>query len=242
MILIDDREVSEHPELSELLKVVLPPGIPILVERLDAADYSFLDSVGRAVGIERCEVKNLVQKLISGELEAQLTKCADIYQRVYLLTEGVYSSLAGLLTVFKEGEKVYYRDRVYPNTYYAYVLASLVRLSDFGVELIHTPNLPCTVTAIAIIYKEQRKPEDERTLFKKIRPIKMPQKISKNPAVGRLMGLCPRLPEKVALALVLKYGSIWNILHTEDKELLEVDGFGKGLLSKLKETVGKEVT
>jgi len=49
------------------------------------------------------------------------------------------------------------------------------------------------------------------------------------------------MPEKVAIRLVNKYGSIWNILHTEDSELLQVEGFGRGLLDKLKRGVGKDV-
>jgi len=54
------------------------------------------------------------------------------------------------------------------------------------------------------------------------------------------MTLANRMPEKVAIRLVNKYDTIWNILHTDDSELLQVEGFGKGLLDKLKKGVGKE--
>lgn len=213
--------------------------VPITIDRLDSADYAFLDVDGEAEGIERCSIGNLVQKLVSGELESQLERCSDAYKRVMLLTEGVYGSTGGLLTVYKNGKNGYFRTRVYPSTNYGYVVSSLVRLSDFGVELIHTPDFDCTMKTVATIYKQRTKEHKDRKFFAKIRPVKIPQKISSDPAIGRLMALCPRMPERVALALVIKYGNIWNILNASDKELLAVDGFGLGLLNKLKETVGK---
>ncbi len=234
MITIDDREVTQHPDIPELLK------LPVVVTRMEAADFAFLDSHNEPLGIERCEIGNLVQKLRSGELEDQLTRCEQTYKTIILLTEGVYDSVQGLLAILGESNRGYYRRHVFPHTTYDYVIASLIRLSDMGIETIHSPNFACSMGIVRIIYNQRTKPEEEHTLFKRIRQIKLPTKLSANPAVPKLMALAGRMPEKVAIRLIHKYDSIWNILHTEDRELLEIEGMGKGLLGKLKQGVGKD--
>lgn len=236
MLTVDDREVTQHPELPELLK--LPPGA-LNKERLDSGDYAFLDYAGEPVCIERCEVSNLVQKLRSGELETQLTRCDESYKSIILLTEGVYDSFDGLLATYKAGNRGYFRTFIFPHTYYDYVLGALIRLSDMGIELVHTPDFPSSMVAVRTIYSQRTKTPEESTLFKRIRPVRIPVKLSANPAIPKLMALCPRMPEKVAIRLINQYDSIWNILNTGDKELLETEGMGKGLVVKLRRGVGQ---
>lgn len=234
MITIDRRELQQHEDIPDLIE------LPFVVDTLDAADYAFLDYKDEPVGIERCEVGNLIQKLRSGELESQMLKCQANYSSIILLTEGVYDSVQGFLSVHREGSRGYFRSHIYPHTRYDYTIASLVRLSDMGIEIIHSPNFGCSMVVVRTIYNQRTKPEVDHSLFKRIRPIRIPVKLSANPAVPRLMSLCPRLPEKVAIRLINKYSTIWNILSTPDEELLGVEGFGKGLLDKLKRGVGKE--
>ena len=235
MLVIDDREMTQHPEIPSLLS------IPIRVIRLEAADYSFLNRNNEPVGIERCEVGNLMQKIRSGELEAQLVHCDENYSDVILLTEGVYDHVAGLLAHYKKTREgnAYYRNRVEPNFRYAEVKALEIRLSELGIEVMESPNFTCSMSLIETIYQQRTKPEEQHTLFKKVRAVKIPVKLTANPAVPKLMTLCPRLPEKVAIRLIHQYDSIWTILNTPDEMLLEVEGFGRGLLDKLKKGVGK---
>lgn len=230
---IDSREVTEHPELLSLIKV------PYTVQRLEAADYAFLDRDGEPFGIERCEVGNLVQKMRSGELESQLYHCQDNYSKVVLLTEGVFDDVDGLLAVHKGGNRGYFRAHIYPHTTYEYEKALEIRLSELGIEVLSSANFRCSMTVVETIYKQRTKPEEAHTLFKRVRVMSMPTKLTNNPAVSKLLGLCSRLPEKVAIQLINKYESIWSILNTSDEELLLNKGFGKGLLEKLKKGVGK---
>lgn len=234
MITVDDREMFQHPDIPELIEV------PTTVQRLEAGDFAFLDRNTEPVGIERSEINNLMQKLRSGELEQQLKKCDEQYNSVILLVEGVYDDVSGFLSIYRNTNSGYYRSRIYPNTRYDYTIAFLVRLSELGIEVIQTPNFGCTMKAIKVIYDQRTKPEKEHSLFKKIRPLRLPVKLSSNPAVPRIMALANRMPEKVAIRLINKYGTIWNVLHTEDVDLLEIDGMGKGILTKLKLGVGKE--
>ncbi len=173
----------------------------------------------------------------AGRAEVERKFTADAMARKI---EGVYDEVSGFLAIHRQSERGYYRSQIYPHTRYDHILALLVRLSDMGIEIIHSPNFGCSMVVVRTIYNQRTKPEEEHSLFKKIRPIRIPVKLSANPAVPKLMALCPRLPEKSAIRLINKFGSIWSILNTSDNELLEVTGFGKGLLDKLKKGVGKE--
>jgi len=234
MIIIDRREIQEHQDIPELIE------LPFTMDTLEAGDYAFLDRDSVPVGIERCEVGNLVQKLRSGELEDQMVKCDSNYGSIILLIEGVYDQVSSFLAVHKESNRGYFRSHIYPQTRYDYAVASLIRLSEMGIEIIPSPNFACSMIVVRTIYQQRTKPEEEHSLFKRIRPIRIPVKLSSNPAVPRLMALCSRLGEKVAIRLINQYDSIWNILNTEDRELLEIEGMGRSLLNKLKKGVGKE--
>lgn len=235
MITIDDREITAHPEIPELI------GTEHRIERMETGDYAFLDFYQEPVGIERCEVSNLVQKLRSGELEDQLYRCQDSYSSVILLKEGVYDEVDGLLATHKKGNRGYYRDFVYPHTTFELIKAAEIRLSEMGVEIIDSPNFSCSIAIVRLIHNLRTKPERDRTLFRKIRTVNLPVKLSANPAVPRLMALVPHLSEKAAIALIYKYDTIWAILNAPDKELLKVDGVGKGMVRNMKKSLGKEV-
>ena len=239
MITIDDREVAEAQAHHG---IYLPDKLrtPNIVRRLEAGDFAFLDRNTEPLGIERCALGNFIQKLRSGELEDQLRKCQELYTIIILLIEGVYDEVGGLLASYNRAEKGYWRSRVYPLTKYSLVSAFISSVTEMGIWVAQTANLDCSIIAVDSIYEQRTKPEERRTLFRRIRAIRIPVKMSSNPAVPKLLALCPRMPEKVAIALVNQYGSIWNVLHTEDSELLQVEGLGKGLLSRLKKEVGKE--
>ena len=234
MLWIDDREVTAHPEIPELIKVEYK------VERLDASDYAFIDSNKEPIGIERCEISNLVQKLRSGELEDQLYRCQDSFSSVILLKEGVYDEIDGLLATHKKGNRGYYRDFVYPHTTFELIKAMEIRLSEMGIEIIDSPNFPCSIAIVRLIHDMRTKPEKDRTLFKKIRKVVLPTKLSANPAVPKLMALVPHLSEKAAIGLIYKYDTIWGVLNAPDKEILKVDGVGKGIVRNLRKSIGKE--
>lgn len=234
MITVDSREAQQHPEIPDLLD------IPVFIDLLPAADFAFVDRDMEPTGIERSEIGNLVMKLRSGELESQMLKCQENYSSIILLAEGVYDRLDNLLAIYKKGNNGYFRSHVYPNTRYNDIMAMMVRLSEMGIEVIPSPNFECSMELVKVIYHQRTKPEEEHRLFKSVRKINIPVKLSNNPAVPKLMSLTKRFPEKVSIRLINKFGSIWNVIHAKDEELLEVDGFGKGLLQKLKEGIGKE--
>ena len=232
-MVIDDREVTQHEDIPSKI------GVPLEVERLDSADYAFMDVNGNSIGIERSEIGNLLQKLRSGDLESQIRRCADTYNSVVLLVEGVYDEVDDLLAVYRGGSKGYFRSRVFPTTTYESVMSLLARFSDLGIEVIQSPNFDCSLRIIRCIFNQRTKGVDEHSLFRKIRTVRLPAKMTNNPAVPMLMYLCPRLSERAAIRLIHRFGSIWGVVNAPEKELLEVEGFGKSLLRRLLDNVGK---
>ena len=233
-MIVDDREVMEHPDIPTFLC-----GIDFIVQRIETGDYVFLDKNSNSTGIERSEINDLMGKLRSGRLEEQLRRCSEEYQRVILLVEGVYDSVGGFLGVYRKTENGYYRNRIYPSTRYEHTAALLARLTQLGIEVLHTATFDCSMVMVQYIYQQANKDEDSHVLFKRSKGVLLPTKLTTNPAVPRLMALCPRLPERTSIRLLQQYGSIWGVLNADGEELLKVVGMGKGLLAKLYEGVGK---
>lgn len=242
-LIIDDREALEAQEHrgTDVRIAFGRMNIPAVVERLEAADYAFPDRDGEPTGVERCEIGNLIQKLRNGELETQLARCDDYYSRVILLTEGVYDHVQGFLAHYKRGRNgnVYYRTRIEPNMFFKEVEAFEIRVSELGIETIWSPDFDFTMDIIGTLYSQRTKPEEEHSLFKKTRKVNIPLRLTSNPSVPMLMSICPKLPEKTAIRLIHRFDSIWNILNASPQELLEVEGFGKGLMMNLYRGVGK---
>lgn len=238
MITIDRREAQEaldhhHISIPDAL------GLPYALDTLDSGDFAFLDRNDEPEGIERCEIGNLTEKIISGQLEGQLERCQDSYAHTILLIEGVYDKVDSLLAIHKKSERGYFRVRVFPHIQYDRIKAFETRVAEYGIELCHTPNFDCSISTIRTIYKQRTESEEMSRLFKKTKAMRVYTKYTRNPSVIKLMSLVPRLPERVAAELINKYGSIWSILNTDEQELLTVDGFGKTLLNRLKEGIGK---
>ena len=230
MITIDDREYTQHPDIEKLLDP-----IPVKVERMEAADYAFLNCDNEPVGIERCEVSNFVQKLRDGELESQLRKCQNNYKNVIVMIEGVFDELEGFLALYRASDNCFYRYKVFPNTRWSYVQGCIIRLSSMGIEIIETSDFPLSMNTIKLLYNQRTKPEKDHHLFKYTRRIAIPTKLTSDPTVSRLMSLIPRLPEKTAIRMVHRFGSLLNIILASDEELMEVEGVSKITVNKLRD-------
>ena len=238
-ITVDDREITQHPDIPQKLTT------PVIVQRMDAADFAFLDRANDPVGIERCEIGNLIQKMRDGELESQLIRCDENFSSVFLLVEGVFDFMPGdgVLSHFKKTREGngYYRSRIEPFTKLVEVYSLLVRLSELGIEVVTTANFDCSMLMVDTIYKQRTKPEDAHTMFRKVRKVAIPSKLSTKPEVPMLLALCPRMPDKVAIRLLMQFETIWGVLNATPAELTQVEGMGKGLVDRLLKGVGKVV-
>lgn len=232
MIIIDDREHTQHKNTQRLLAP-----IPTKVERLEAADFAFLNHATEPVGIERCHVTNFLQKLRDGEMESQLRRCQQDYSQVILLLEGIYDEVSGLLALYNVTKSGHFRYKVFANTQWAYIQGCKVRLSSMGIEIIEAHSFEASMDTVRMIYNQRTKPNTEQQMFRHTRRMALPTKLTNNPSVGRLMGLIPRLPEKTAILIMQKFGSLWNVLLASDQELMGVNGVSKTTVKKLREVL-----
>lgn len=236
MITVDTREYEQHEDIPTYL-----PGCQIL--KLDAGDFAFNNYQSNPVGIERCEISNLMQKLNDGQLESQLRVAEELYSKFYLLTEGVWDEEDKAVQIYKKinmnlkGHRVkaYISTKKYGFFQFDRLEAFLIRIEEMGVRLLMSPNFPTSMRIIRLLEIKNTEPEESHKLFTSISAVKIPTKLTKNPAVPRLMSLCPRLPEKVAIQLITDYGSIMGIIMANPTD---VDGFGKVFQERLRENVG----
>lgn len=89
MIQIDDRQGSAE------LAPMFPPGVPVVVSRLEYGDFAF---IGRgpedepvSVGVERKAMKDLLNSMVTGRLSGhQLVGLVNTYHYVYIIVEGMW--------------------------------------------------------------------------------------------------------------------------------------------------------
>tara|TARA_R100001530_G_scaffold133725_1_gene107558 strand:+ start:1840 stop:2547 length:708 start_codon:yes stop_codon:yes gene_type:complete len=234
LITVDDREATQHPEVTTLLS---SPN----VLRLEAGDYAFLNWQNEPIGIERAEINNLIAKIMDGELESQLRKAERLYKKFYLLTEGVWDGKNGRIASYKW--KNYARVSGYLGSHrsgfqFDRMEAFLLGLDDMGVRRLYSANFEDSMRVVSIVQAKAQSPPEAHQLFKRINTLNLPVKLSDNPAVPRLMALVPRISEKTAVELIDTYETIWGIVRQPDTLLLGIDGFGKTHLKHLKENLG----
>jgi ERCC4-type nuclease len=86
MLLVDSREPRV---LRQELLTRLPKDV--VVQALDSADFVVLDKGGRAVGIERKTVSDLLSSLASPRLQSQTQRMVSTYPVRILLLEGEFA-------------------------------------------------------------------------------------------------------------------------------------------------------
>jgi len=232
MLLIDDREIVQHPELPGMFTV------PTAVERLGAGDFCFLDRDRNLIGIERVTINNFFQTLHSGELEEKLNKCLDLYATTILLLQDIYFDEGNRITLYRRTEQGrFYCYHILPTATFNQLASALDRLGEYNIQLRTSHTLEESVKVIEAIYGQRKEPEEQHHLMKRP-PKPIPPRWTGRRDIALLTAMCPRMPVKVANALLEKYGTIWMVLNAPLEGLLEVRGMGQGLLRNLREGIG----
>lgn len=136
MILIDDRE-------PEPLKKKVAEAIPTADEsRLPSADYLLFDEDGHSIGIERKEIKDLLNSIARNKVKRQVQSLLQ-FDRGILLIEGMWEVKAdGSLWVHER------RSGWTPQSIQAILLALQ---EQTGVKVLHTMNHDETVLLLRML-------------------------------------------------------------------------------------------
>ena len=215
-IIIDNRE--RNSKLPELLERT---GISIKYDTLEVGDY-ILQGVENVL-IERKDVGDFLQSLISNHLNNQLFNMSVNFPYSFLLIEG------------QIGQELFNR-RIKRQTYFSSVAGSALKRAQKGNEGIVFPimveNIWDSQLFIEALYRKIQTEEGFIRLPKLER-----HKLSKDDRlVSCLMGI-EGIGETTSRALLSKFRTLKAFSNCTRGELLEVSGIGERTASKILETL-----
>lgn len=240
MITCDDRE-PKRPQ--NIVKLIQDAGGEAEFERMDVGDYMMFDRDENLTLVTR-KAGDLLQSTFSGHFSEELEGCLEMVHsygensKVFFLCEGPWANYGYGLAHFKRRGGDWFAQvashscerTLWPNMQ--------ISLQTAGLYVVYTTGL--VETAEALVAIEQRGMEGWPT--KLARSIKRPElRWTDDNRVAKLMALCPKLPEKVALLMLEEFGGIGNIVNMVNEwggdDLLKIPGFGKTLLMNLRRSL-----
>ncbi|RLI58878.1 MAG: hypothetical protein DRO67_10315, partial [Candidatus Asgardarchaeum californiense] len=207
-IKVDHREYR-----SNVVKNLAINGVSVEAEQLDVGDYV----LSTRIGVERKNVDDYLESLMSGKLFRQLSQLRDSYSRPMLIIEG-----EGLLTRRNISHKA--------------IFGSLSSISvDFGIPILSTKDAGETADLLQVIAtREQR--EDKKTLAVRGEKTSMSYQERQQFIIEGL----PNISSVLAKRLLDYFGSVRDIVNASEEELRKVDGIGKNIAHEILEVLNKQ--
>ena len=195
---------------------------------------------------------DLLQSTFSGHFSAELEGCLEMAHsygpesKVFFISEGPWATYGAGLAHFKRRGGDWFKQVASHTCTHTLWPNMQISLQTSGLYMVHTTSLTETAEALVAIYERGM----EGWPTKMARSIKRPElKWTDDNRVAKLMALCPKLPEKVATALITEFGSIGEIVDLarkqaklppkaqKDHPLLQIPKFGPTLLKNLQESL-----
>jgi len=200
-IVVDHREYR-----SNVVKNLATKGIFVEPTQLDVGDYI----LSSRIGVERKNVDDFLESLISGKLFKQISQLRDKYSRPVLVLEG-----ENLLTK--------------RNINHNAIFGSLASITvDFGIPVLNTKDASETADLLFVIARREQR-EDKKDVA--IRGEKTQMSIRERQQF--LVEGLPNVSAVIAKRLLAHFGSIKDIANATEKELMEVNGVGKNISSEI---------
>jgi Fanconi anemia group M protein len=177
-------------------------GVDIEPSQLDVGDYI----LSSRIGVERKNVDDFLESLISGKLFKQVSQLKEAYSRPLLILEG-----ENLLTS--------------RNISHNAIFGSIASISvDYGIPIITTKDAGETADLLNIIAKREQK-EAKKPIA--IRGEKTQMSLRERQQF--LIEGLPNVSAIIARRLLDHFGSIRDIANASEKELCKVNGVGKNI-------------
>lgn len=207
-IIVDYREYRSNV-VNNLnnLEVIIEP------KQLEVADYI----LSSRIGVERKNVDDFLNSLISGKLFNQISKLRESFSRPMLIIEG-----EGLLT----------KRNINHNAIFGSLVSIMV---DYGIPIFSTKDDIETANLLFVAAKREQK-KDKKSV--ELRGEKTTMSIEEQQQFI-IEGL-PNVSSIIAKRLLSKFYSIRSIINANEKELQEVKGIGKNIASKIVELLNYE--
>lgn len=196
-IIVDHREYR-----SNVVKNLAVKGTLVEPNQLDVGDYV----LSSRIGVERKEVDDFLESLISGKLFKQISQLRNAYSRPILILEG-----ENLLTK--------------RNINHNAIFGSLASITvDFGIPILTTKDASETADLLNVLAKREQR-EDKKEVA--IRGEKTQMSIHERQQF--LIEGLPNVSAVIAKRLLAHFSSIKNIANATEEELIQVSGVGKNI-------------
>ena len=207
------------------------------------ADYVWNAIDGHVIQVERKQIDEILSDM--DRVEEQLRREMVNAVETILLYEGTFEpipahkgkSACQSFRKAKDG-KIMVVGHKY-NVSYIGVQAWFSQLDKAGITIVNTIDYIATAFTLVALYNNSKK--EEHTTFKRyIKPKIYPTPF--NPQVETLMSIKGvELGEKKALALISRYGTVWQVLHQDAEELAQTEGVGIKIAKDLLKAIGREI-
>jgi Fanconi anemia group M protein len=207
-IIVDHREYR-----SNVVKNLHSLEVDVESQQLDVGDYI----LSSRIGVERKNVDDFLNSLISGKLFSQISRLRDAYSRPILIIEG-----DGLLT----------KRNIKHNAIFGCLVSIMV---DYGIPIFSTKDDIETANILFIAAKREQKKNKKSV---SLRGEKTAMSIDEQQQFI-IEGL-PNVSATIAQRLIRNFCSIKALVNATEDKLQEVDGIGKNISSKIFEILNYE--
>jgi ERCC4-related helicase len=203
--------IADHREYrSNVVKNLVIKGASIDPQQLNVGDYV----LSSRIGVERKNVDDYLESLVSGKLFRQIAQLRDAYSRPLLIIEG-----EGLLT----------KRNISHNAIIGSFSSIIV---DFGIPIITTKDALETANFLHIIANREQR-EDKKAVAVRGEKIAMSLRERQQFIIEGL----PNVSAVIAKRLLDNFGSIKDIVNASEEELRQVNGVGKQIASEILEVL-----
>ena len=200
-IIVDQREYR-----SNVSKNLIKKGVNIEPGQLDIGDYI----ISSRIGVERKNVDDFLDSLITGKLFKQLSMLRSAYSRPVLVLEG---------------ENVLTRRNISHNA----IFGSLSSISiDFGIPVITTRDENETADLLRIMAKREQRKDKKSVIIRGEKP-----QMSIREQQQYLVEGLPNISAVLAKRLLNHFGSIKDIANASTEELRQVKGIGSQIAEEI---------
>lgn len=245
-LVIDQREKSSgYTTPAFFTETLTKLGVPNEVQTLQVGDYQTFDNEGGLVLVSR-KAADLYSSLNDGHFQKELEACVNAVNaigkgRVFMHFEGPWTSSyrygGGGMSYFPRSGNDWFRKTQHVGNHEKTYAGMQVSAQSAGLFFTWAADAYGTCLTLQSIWERAQEGWPTKLTAGNPRP---KLRWSRDSRVANLMGLWPGLNEKVAMALLTKFGSIGNIVglaYGDPKALLATDGLGKKGLENLLEVL-----
>lgn len=196
-IIVDHREYR-----SSVVKNLSTKGTDVEPQQLDVGDYV----LSSRIGVERKNVDDYLDSLLSGKLFKQVVQLRNAYSRPILIIEG--------------GD-LYTKRNINHNA----IFGSLASISvDYGVSILTTKDSGETADLLHVIAKREQREDKKAVAVRGEKPL-----MSVRERQQFIIEGLPNVSAVIAKRLLSHFGSIKDIANASEEELQQIKGVGKNI-------------